>query len=138
MMHVVGEEWRLESLAQVVSCTLEFGVVSTSVTLPRGVRRPRANCGVLVPPLMRLPAAPAAPMPASLGVASDRACWAEFSNQKGMMCWQHHTNAGQGLQGRQVVGRCHKAHTLAGGALKLSCTMASHAISMWNCLSSDR
>lgn len=51
--------------------TLEFGVVSTSVARLRGVRRPRANCGVLVPPLTRLPAAPA-PMPASLGVASDR------------------------------------------------------------------
>lgn len=52
--------------------TFELGVVSASMARPRGVRRPRAaNWGVLVPPLIRLPAAP---IPASLGVASDRVC----------------------------------------------------------------
>ena len=52
--------------------TFELGVVSASTARLRGVRRPRAaKWGVLVPPLIRLPAAP---MPASLGVASDRVC----------------------------------------------------------------
>jgi hypothetical protein len=55
--------------------TFELGVVSTSMARLRGVRRPRAaNWGVLVPPLIRLPAAAAVPIPASLGVASDRPC----------------------------------------------------------------
>jgi hypothetical protein len=52
--------------------TFELGVVSASMARLRGVRRPRAaKWGVLVPPLIRLPAAP---IPASLGVASDRVC----------------------------------------------------------------